>query len=464
MRFLRLPCPRTLALASGAGLALLLAAGSPARAQSVDFQLFRYDDDVSSLALEAREGRYTFKYVPLASDSWVSFGGELRTRLERTSAPSLGQLGSGADTYGLHRALLHADLHLGEDVRAFVQLGAFLTTDKDVALPPARDDLDVQQAFLEIRRPLGEATASARLGRQELAFGSQRLIGIRDGPNARRAFDGARLAYKSSALRLDVLALRPVAQAPGVFDNRTKDDEDLYGVYATLPAAPGLPGALDLYALGYEREQARFTAAAGRERRWSWGARAFGRQGAWDWDVEATVQTGDLGSEDIFAWGLASDWGYHLPRGTWDVRLGLKADIASGDADPADGELNTANAMYPKLPYLGSAGAFAPSNIIDLQPSLTFARKDFSLTVGYQAIWRQTPEDAVYVAPLIALPRTAGRGGRFTAHQWPIDILWRPSRHWQVDAALSWVKVSEDLKDAGAKDSAFAFASVTYRF
>lgn len=453
--------PTHLTMSSLAGVAVALA-GLPASAQDAPrFHLLRYQDDLSSLIAAPQSD---WRFHELGDHARVSFGGELRTRLERTSQPSLGRLGDGADVYGLHRALLHADLRLDGGWRAFIQIGAFPSTDKAVALPPAHDALDLQQGFIELSRPIGQGRGLARFGRQEIALGSQRLVALRDGPNARRTFDGARATYRREDLTVEVLALRPVEQRRGVFDNRTADHEALTGVYATLRAPGSLPGALDLYALGYERPYAVFASASGAERRWSWGARAFGRDGGWDWDLEATVQTGRVGRRDVFAWGFATDSGYTRAFGPVRARLGLKADIASGDHDAGDDTLNTANAMYPKLPYLGSAGAFAPANIIDLQPSLTLSRDALAVTVGYQAIWRQTTADAVYVAPLIPLVDTAGRAGRFSGHQWPIDLMWRPSPSWQLDASVAWVEVSRDLKRAGAKDSTFAFASLTYRF
>jgi hypothetical protein len=102
--------------------------------------------------------------------------------------------------------------------------------------------------------------------------------------------------------------------------------------------------------------------------------------------------------------------------------------------------------------------------MIDLHPELSLTRGRGTLTLGYQAIWRSTTADAVYVAPLLALDGTAGQGGRFTAHQWSVDATWRASAAWRLDVALAWVDAAESLEALGARDSAFAYAAVTYRF
>src|SRR2546423_1533754 len=83
---------------------------------------------------------------------------------------------------------------------------------KDAAAPPYSDRLDVQQAFLDLRFPVTkgpEADPILRIGRQEMAFGSQRLVSIRDAPNVRRAFDGVRLGGLAGKTRYDVFATRP---------------------------------------------------------------------------------------------------------------------------------------------------------------------------------------------------------------------------------------------------------------
>lgn len=434
-----------------------------AKAQDVDFQTHRHEDDLSIARIRAEAGDDTLKAIPVGESAWLSLGGELRLRLEQVSSPGLGASGSTADTYGLHRALVHADLQANENIRVFVQFGAFIAPGKTAAAPPAMDKLDLQQSFVDLSAPVGPGRITTRIGRQEIAFGSQRLIGLRDGPNARRNFDGVRLTYLRGDARADLIFLRPVEQRKGIFDNGASHGDALSGAYATLPNI-GAAGSLDVYLLHYERSDAIYSSFTGRENRWSSGMRYFGDARGWDWDVEATLQSGDAGTQDISAWGVATNSGYTLPQGTWRLRLGTKIDIASGDKDPADGALNTGNALYPMLPYLGSSAAFAPSNIIDIHPELTVARNAAKVTLGYQAIWRQTVADAVYIAPLIPLDGTAGNGGRFTAHQWTVDGAWSVSPSIRLEAALAWVDVADSLERLGFSDSVLSYAAVIWRF
>ena len=113
----------------------------------------------------------------------------------------------------------------------------------------------------------------------------------------------------------------------------------LYGLYATFAPESIAPLKIDLYWLGYERDQGRFAAAQGREHRHSFGTRLFGSAKNWDWNLEAVFQIGHVGSQTISAWIVASDTGFIFTALLWSPRLGLKADIASGDKNPSDGRL-----------------------------------------------------------------------------------------------------------------------------
>ena len=49
-----------------------------------------------------------------------------------------------------------------------------------------------------------------RAGRQEMSYGSERLISVREGLNNRRAFDAIRLLYRENSVSVDAFISRPV--------------------------------------------------------------------------------------------------------------------------------------------------------------------------------------------------------------------------------------------------------------
>jgi hypothetical protein len=198
------------------------------------YQPFRYDDDFRYL----REPDHRvdvfdpIKDIRLGADIWLSLGGEVRERVESVVNPGFGLRGGTRDTYSLHRALLHADLHVGDRFRLFVQIGF---QEQSGRSPVTRTDVnrfDLAQGFIDITLPVIDGQGpTIRAGRQEIGLGSQRLVSGRDGTNIRRAFDGFRVFKRFGETRVDLFALWPVLARQGTLDDRPDGRQTLWGAY-----------------------------------------------------------------------------------------------------------------------------------------------------------------------------------------------------------------------------------------
>jgi len=135
-----------------------------------------------------------------------------------------------------------------------------------------------------------------------------------------------------------------------------------------LPLLPG--GNVDFYYFGIENDNAVYNQGAGHELRHSIGTRIWGKQAGWDYNVELVYQFGTFGDADISAWTAASEAGYTFANAPLRPRFFLKADIASGDQDPNNPNLNTFNALFPKGAYFSETGLIGPANIIDVHPGI----------------------------------------------------------------------------------------------
>lgn len=362
----------------------------------------------------------------------LSFGASLREKIEHVSDNRLGA-GGETDTVFQHRLLGHADWRPQASLRAFVQLGAYAQNGRNDGPSPVDDSApDLHQGFL-VWRPRSDLRITA--GRQEWLLGSGRLLALRDGPNIRRAFDGLDVEAGLGAATLRVLAGRPVLNRDGDFDDRGHPAQRLTAMQLTRPLSKTLQ--LELYALDYTRDNARFASGSGNEERQSWGTRLHGGHGALTLNSEAVWQTGRWQDERIRAWTVANDIGWHLPRLPWQPRLGLKADLASGDGTPGDGRLNTFNALYPNPSYFSDAGFIAPANLIDVQPGLTLTpRADISFQAGWNLLWKHRREDAVYTSP-VPLNPIAGTAGsdRFIGQQLQLAGTWQASDMLRLQAS-----------------------------
>jgi hypothetical protein len=354
--------------------------------------------------------------LAIGKSGTLSLDAAFRSRTQSFRPTRLGINGSN-DSLVLYRALASADLRLQNGLVSYLQLGAHAETGRRGGPGGVdQDALDLHQAWFGWKRDAW----SMRFGRQEAPFGSSRIVSLRDGPNIRLAFDGARITVASAAHRLDLIAFRPVRNKPGAFDDGGDQTQALWGAYATLVPAATSPTKLDVYWLGYQRRDARFAIGTGDEYRQSFGARLFGWSVGWDWNWEAIWQQGRFdagaaGRQDIRAWTLATDSGFSFAAAAWKPRIGLKADIASGDANPNDHRLQTFNGLFPKASYFSEASLLAPANLIDLQPTLTLhPREGFEITAGWDLVWKQRKADAVYTTPTpqLAVPGSAGTSRR----------------------------------------------------
>ncbi len=399
------------------------------------------------------------------SDTYLSLGGELRERAEYLSDPGFGLGGGTKETYLLHRALVSADFHWTTYIRAFAQIGGELVADKNKPLGSA--DLnrgDVNQAFIDIRLPTNDASdLVTRAGRQEISLGSQRLVSTRDPQNIRRSFDGIRLSGAIAGISVNVFATRPVLLRPGYFDDSSDHKQAFWGLYTNTPLAPRQ--GIDLYYLVYDNNAARYGSKTGFENRKSLGTRIFGTASGWDWNFEAVYQFGTFGDQDIRAWTVASDTGYTFSTIASAPRLGLKANIASGDHNPRDKTLGTFNPLFPKFGYFSEAGLISPNNFFDFQPSLTITpTKDVSLTLGWDVLWRQTNQDAVYTVPGAQVKATAGRGGRDIGNQVSLDAAWQVDRHIELKASAVHFNAGSVIRSAGGHNVDFVMWSGAYKF
>lgn len=457
----------------------------PASAGPPPFKLFRYDEDFSSFADPARRSGFLddLKFIRLSDDPAMSLslGGELRTRYEYSSDPAFGLRRSGHDDYLLQRALVHADLHLGPrdgmHARAFVQLLSGLVAGEEFPKPANQDNaLDVQQAFAELIWGDNRAAAiaasqtsfSVRAGRQEMGFGSYRLITMREPTNARLNFDGVRTTLNLPGVTIDAFLVRPVELETGLFNDGEDDNTTFWGFYNSFPLAPQRRLAIDAYYLGLRRESARFQSGVGDELRHSIGARLWGRADGWDHDTEAVVQFGEFDrpaqSEDILAWTIASSTGYTFENTPWKPRVGIKLNYASGDADPNDDKLGTFNPLFPRNSYFSEASLLAPYNFFDVHPSIAVRPTDtLTLTAGCDFFFRASRDDAVFSPSGIVIAQGAS-DELFVGTTLNLTAEWAINRHLSFTATYAHFFRGDVVSDAGGKDVDFVGLWITAKF
>ncbi len=415
--------------------------------------------------------RPEFELIPVvALDSpriTVDVGGSIREQYEsyRNFELAVDPAASGWDSYHLHRLLVFADLHIEDRFRIFTEFGnAQIAGNERPTSPVDDDDAYIHQAFVEVG--FGDGIESdeggIRIGRQEIAFGSGRLFSLRDGPNIRRSFDAARLTIGFGQTTVDAFVGTEVQTRSGAFDNRPDDAVLAWGLYTTTRDI--FEGTnLDAYYLGIDRDRSVFDSGAAPETRHSFGLRLWGSSGPVDYNFEPVIQFGDFGDRDTLAWTIASDTGIRLGQGDRAPRVGLRANIISGGH--SEGRLNTFNALFPNNSYFSEAAVIAPTNLLDLNPTLTLhPHEDLTLTFMWDFLWRYDTDDAVYVPP--GIPGIAGDATdeRFIGHSLSISTEWRLRERLKLFAAYTHFHAGPAVTDAGGHDLDYVLFGLDWSF
>lgn len=429
----------------------------------------RYEEHSADLPADECDTHGLLSRLPLDRiGSHLQLGGEIRQRYEYTHNPGFGAEPQDAHGVWLQRYTLHSDLHWGSHLRAFVELHSALESGRASGPSPVDENqLELQNAFLEGRYSLtSDWNLRARAGRQEIQLGSARLISVRDGPNVRRTFDGFRVSAQNSEWTIDALAIKPRRDRRRIFDDSTDDEQLLWGVYATREPTDTRALGLDAYYVVRRDDEAKYAQGAGAERRQTLGVRLFGSRDGWQWNIESALQYGEFNGRRLRAWTIASETGYAWPELTWQPAVKLSANIASGDRDGRDPQLETFHPLYPRGNYFSQDAILGPQNFYNAHLFLTLnPSSTFSLTIDYDAFWRLSLDDGVY-RPNGSLLRSAeGSNERWVATALSLASEWKINRHLSVTAIYAHFSPRDFLEQTGPSHAVdFVELGARFRF
>lgn len=433
------------------------------------FKLMRYDEDYSTFKDSTKTFYNNIKHIQLSrsTQAYLSLGGEVRGELDYTLNEDWGELNVGRDIFFLQRYHIHTDLRLGNRFRFFGQLRSGLEDGrKNGPRGIDEDQLNVQNLFVDVvpykRR---DKSLMLRLGRQELQYGSGRLIDVREGPNLRLYFDGAKVAYVSPSLKVDAFVMASPIVNPGIFDNTSNRKANLWGVYSTYITPKGLN--FDFYYLGINRANARFDEGIANESRHTLGTRFWKSGVGFIYNFETGYQSGAFGSDRISALAISSEIGYVFEYSTGLPALKLRSDYISGDKHQDDGKLGTLNAMYPNGGYFGMNPQAGPANLISIHPNLTWnPAKNVTFTLDIVCNWRNSLNDGVYG------PGGALRLSSYNSKERYIGTAYMTTFSWSINEFLTYnigvqyFKTGSFIKDviSQPKDGFFIGSVLGFKF
>lgn len=372
---------------------------------------------------------------------WLQLGGEYRARFEGFTGG--GFKANTEDAYLLSRLRLNMTLapeswlkfgFQAQDARVF-------WNDKIPSAAPYEDTFDLRQGYVEIG-DIEKKSIGFRAGRQELAFGDERLIGNVNWANTARSFDGLRGTVHSGRYRLDLFAARVVVLKDGDFD-WSGHGNNFYGAYGgikdLLPNSTVEPYFLWRRQSGLKTE----LNTPGISNFGTIGVRWVGKlPDSFDYATEMDRQAGSLGSDTIGAW--AGHWvlGKTLSTSHLHPRIAVEYNYASGDHNAKDGHHGTFDQLYATgHDKYGMDDQVGWKNIRNARASLeTKPAKKWTAVARYDAWWLADPHDALYNAASAPVARVAsGSAGRFVGQELDGFTAYNFSRQFQFGGGFGHI-------------------------
>ncbi len=378
------------------------------------------------------------------------------------------------NTFNLVRTRLHGDLWYQDRLRIFAEFIDARTFDQDLPrLPIDENRHDILNLFADIKLlDIADAPTYVRVGRQELLYGSQRLISTLDWANTRRTFQGVKTFWHSPKLDIDTFWVRPMLTDVNEFDGRPDQwdkNRNFYGVWGSYKPMKG--HFADLYFLSLDNKPRSATRQGGAlvdSTIHTIGSRYVGDYEHVLFELEGMYQFGERDVQDISAGAVAAGVGYHFAALPMNPQMWLRYDYASGDDNPNDGTYNTFNQLFPfGHYYLGFLDRVGRQNINDLNLQLVFYPQPwFTSIIQYHKFWLANNRDFLYNAAGVGTHRDAtGRSGGDVGDELDLRFNVHASQHQDVLFGYSKLFSGNFIKKTGANVSPdFFYLQYVFRF
>jgi len=351
------------------------------------------------------------------------------------------------------------------------------------------------------------------IGRQELSYGTERLVGAFDWNNFARTFDAIKLRYAAPerGVWADAFVAHVVTiqeQGPhgnyGFHFDTANWDDTFAGLYAgTTALGPQTTEAYFLYrnkenngpryrdnasppnsTLAYDIKQEVYTVG--------WRAKsAAGKLRGFDYEAEAAFQWGRAAGRltnsfpnaagvalDHTAWAAMVRGGYTWDQCPWNPRLGVEYSVASGDESQYDRTDESFLNLFPtNHKFYGYLDAFAWKNLHNPSVQLRFAPyhapgapgKALWVQLDYDAFWLFTNEDAWYRANAVTTVRpvnaAARSAGTYVGSELDLTLGYAPWKWMKILAGYTHFFCGDYPRATGAADDAdFGYLQTTLTF
>lgn len=438
------------------------------------YSLSRWAEDWTSMrdAKKRDDLLDRLKYLPLDEDGdiYLTLSGELRLRVNETTNPNLRE--ADAQRQDITRIVAGADLHVGEHLRAYGELAHGGIGGRNLGVPSTslRNDLVIQQSFVEASGEIGGIDVGVRYGRQEFTDGPNLLTSQRDNNTIRYTLNGVRAWARGRTVRAGVFDFRPTAYgdlgtADDVNDPARRFSGGNLGFVLPKTFLGGSQLYLDTFLWRRQNDVGAWGGRIGPATRYYLGAELRGDVGPVNVDWSVNHQWGTYIDQDIDAWQAFIATTYRLGKAKTAPRVGVHVDYASGGGGYGDGKLRNAYSPFGNNIYFSYQLYLTPSNLVAVTPNVSFTPfKNARVTAEYELAWRDNVYDAVYRANGQPFAGTQNGRSRKIADLARLQLVWSITPRVSFTGRYEHLAAGPALTDAGYRSSDFLAGWVSFRF
>ena len=429
-----------------------------------DLDNFSYLDDPKNTEFD-----YTDPLHRIRHGDWLYVtGGEMRGRYENRVNDRLQNFDN---EFSIGRIRTYHDFWYKDDFRFYVE-GIFAGVAGQDLAPLAVDQQpgDFLNLFVDLKvAEWGGDPAYVRVGRQELLFGSQRLISPLDWVNARRTFQGVRGFRQTEKWDVDLFWVQPVVPNQNRLDS-VDNNQNFAGAWSTYRPKKGV--AIDTYYLYLDNTNRVVQQGIVKSpfSRHTFGGRLVGNEDQVLYDAEGAMQWGGQGGRGVVAGMATVGAGYWLKDTKWNPTVWAYYDYASGGG-ASDGTVHTFNQLFPfGHYYLGWIDQVGRQNIHDLNfHTYVYPTKWLTGWVQFHSFWLANKQDALYnAAGNVSRRDASGRAGSHVGEELDLVANFHLTTHTDLFTGYSYLWGGDFLKNTagktGATNASFYFLQLSYKW
>lgn len=423
-------------------------------------------------------GEFLNKHLP----QWVEMDVQFRHRYEWRSDFDFNENVNDEDGFNLWRSRVGLTLKPAKDLKLFYQFqDARVSDDSTTGSKSVFENwAETRQLWAEIKtdklslQAIGLSHAGLRLGRQELSYGAQRLLGAFDWSNVAQTFDAFKmmLEFEKQKLSIDVFgggktSVKSPREQDDFYDGSSNDR--LGGYYTVYKGIDGLTIEQYLFNRNTDGQTVSFGQTGdGEVDDYTIGGRVFGKisDTPFDFELEAAKQVGNSGALDADAQMIIAVLGYTLDM-NWRPRLSFEFDYASGDRDRTDLKRQTFDNIHPTNHlYYGYMDFAALQNINNYRLQLKVdPSKRLSLQTDVHFIHLDSPKDNLYGANRAIKRATVAGADTYVGSEVDLLAKYQMTRFMSTMLGYSRLFAGDFLKDTGSSDDAdFVYIQTTLSF